>query len=81
MNIEELGEPPLRAHGGRRAGSGRKPKPGWNEHCLRLEDITAHMLAEVAHECRMSQSAIVNNVLVKELRKFLKRHRHRHPQE
>jgi hypothetical protein len=65
----------MNTHGGRRVGSGRKRKVGWNEKCLRLEDVTARMLAEVAHECRMSQSAIVNNVLVKELRKFLKRHR------
>jgi hypothetical protein len=33
------------------------------------------MLAEAARESRMSQSEIVNNLLVKELRKFLKRYR------
>jgi hypothetical protein len=65
----------MNMHGGRRSGSGRKHKPGWNEKCLRLQDVTSQMLAEVAHECRMSQSAIANNLLVKELKKFLKRHR------
>jgi hypothetical protein len=65
----------MNTHGGRRIGSGRKPKPGWGDKFLRLEDLTCQMLAEVAHECRSSQSAIANNLLVKELRKFLKRHR------
>ncbi|HEY2171748.1 MAG TPA: hypothetical protein VGJ30_19140 [Candidatus Angelobacter sp.] len=65
----------MKTHGGRRTGSGRKKKPGWGDKFLRLELPTSQMLAEVAHECRMSQSAIANNLLVKELKKFLKRHR------
>jgi hypothetical protein len=66
----------MNTHGGHRVGSGRKRKAGWGDKFLRLELVTSQMLAEVAHECRMSQSAIANNLLVKELRKFLKRHRH-----
>jgi hypothetical protein len=65
----------MNTHGGRRIGSGRKRKPGWALKGLRLELLTSQMLAEVAHECQMSQSVIVNNVLAKELRKFLKRHK------
>jgi hypothetical protein len=66
----------MNTHGGRRIGSGRKPKPGWGDKFLRLEALTCQMLAKVARECHMSQSEIANNLLVKELKKFLKRHRH-----
>jgi hypothetical protein len=65
----------MNTHGGRRLGSGRKKKQGWGDKFLRLEDLTKQMLAEAARESRMSQSEIVNNLLAKELRKFLKRHR------
>jgi hypothetical protein len=77
MNPEfKASDPPARfTHGGRRIGSGRKRKPGWGDKFLRLELVTSEMLAEVARECRRSQSEIANNLLVKELRILLKRSR------
>jgi hypothetical protein len=63
----------MNTHGGRRAGSGRKRKPDWVTKGLRLQYLTSQMLAEVAHNCRSSQSSIANDLLVRELRKLLRK--------
>lgn len=63
----------MNTHGGHRAGSGRKRKPDWVTKGLRLQHLTIEMLAEVAQRSRVSQSSIVNDLLVRELRKILRK--------
>jgi hypothetical protein len=56
-------------HGGARRGAGRPPKPGWKLCGFRLEISTIERVQYCAKERAVSQSALVNEILKRRLRK------------